>query len=285
MRSSRTTALRALSKFGVLAWVERLLTSPFGQRAQRFGDQAWERVAARWPVLADLVASVAPPARRSSPLIVHPRSQSPSRQGPVAGAAAPVEVSSVDVLLSRLATGVTWEARADAARALADAAGPAVTDALARALRDSCAEVAVAAVDALGGRGDPRAIDALLSVLANADGFFSPLTRTAAVLNLARLLPAGRLAPVLEAVHDLQAEVSIAAIAAVAQHAPQLAATTLLPIVHDNTGYHLPLVRLAAAHALERSGALPSARAAELLQSESDAAVRTALERIAAGAG
>jgi hypothetical protein len=285
MRSTTTTALRALSKSGVLAWVERLLRSTFGQRAQRFGEEAWERVAARWPMLADLLESTPLAARRANPVIVHPHTRSPAQQGPVASPAeVVVNAGAADTLLAQLANAANWKARADAAQALADVDDPGVTDALARALRDTCAEVAVAAVDALGRRRDARAIEALRSLLESADSFLSPLTRTAAVLNLARLLPQARFAPVLEAVHDLQAEVSIAAIAAVAQYAPELAAGTLFSIVDDKTGFHLPMVRLAATHALERARTLSPARARELLQSEGDAAVRAALERIAAGA-
>jgi hypothetical protein len=58
-------------------------------------------------------------------------------------------------------------------------------------------------------------------------------------------------------VRDIDAEVSMAAIDAVAQRAPQaVAIDCLLPVVVDETGFFLPVVRAAATRALERAGLL-----------------------------
>ena len=151
--------------------------------------------------------------------------------------------------------------------------------ALLRALRDPSVEVAVTAVDALSGRDDRSARDALLSVLVNAEGYFNPVTRVAAISGLARQLDAESFGPVFAAVRDIDAEVSIAAVAIIADRMPTAAATQLMPLLRDPSGYFLPIVRLAAVNALERAGCLHAGVVAELISSERDPAVRRVLER------
>jgi HEAT repeat protein len=131
----------------------------------------------------------------------------------------------------------------------------------------------------LGGREDTAAQAALLSVLANAEGYFNPVTRVAAISGLARQLDVNSFGPVFAAVRDIDAEVSIAAVAMIADRLPTAAATHLFPLLRDTTGFYLPIVRLAAANALERAGCLHSGVVAELLAQENDASVRRVLER------
>jgi hypothetical protein len=236
------------------------------QRAQRLGG-AWQTVAARWPALADRVRE-----RK----LVRARYRRPQAAAPQSG---PLENDAIEALMAQLSAASSWQARASAAMTLAHVDGEGVVPALLRALRDSSVEVAVAAVDALGGRADAPAVDALLDVLQNSDGYFNPVTRVAAITGLARRPDLTNVEPLLAAVRDIDAEVSIAAIAVIAERLPGIAEAQLSPLLRDHSGYYLPLVRLAAANALERSGSLHAGVAAELLQTEGDPALRRVLER------
>jgi HEAT repeat protein len=166
----------------------------------------------------------------------------------------------------------SWQARVDAI-ARWSAAGQANVARLHAALRDESAEVAAAAALALGKRAGAEAIGALTEVLENRDGYFSPVTRAAAVQALADALPDGELGLVRTALTDVDAEVSLAAIAALASRAPSSAAGDLLSLLQDLSGYFLPPVRLAAAGALAQLGMSPQQRA-QLLAQERDPAVQ-----------
>jgi len=243
-------------------------------RVQRLGAQTWQRVLARWPALADLVGDGQPP---SSPL-------SPGTAGVRPGAEAPVDAVLLTPELWRAQLGdpaAGWEARASAATALRQCQGDAIVTALISALEDPSAEVAAAAAGALAHHEDARALRALRQVLENPEGHLSPITRAAALSSLADRLSGAELAPVLDAVRDQDAEVSIAAIAAIAERAPERSESHLLPVVRNEAGYFLPLVRLAATKALERTGVLGSPLARELLGNESDSEIRFVLQRIA----
>jgi HEAT repeat protein len=233
---------------------------------QRFGDQAWRRIAARWPALAELVRE-----RKS----VRARYRAPTAPK----VEPPLSPEAIAALIAQLNSGASWQARASAAMSLAHVEADEVVPALVQALRDPSAEVAVAAVDALASHHEPRSTETLLTVLANADGYFNPMTRVAAMAGLARRLRLDELAPVFAAVRDIDAEVSIAAVAVIGERAPAVARDHLLPILRNAQGYFLPLVRLAAANALERAGCLHGSLVQELLQSENDSAVRRVLER------
>jgi hypothetical protein len=243
-------------------------------RVQRLGSQTWQRMLARWPALADLVGDGQP---RSSPT------------GAVKSGVRSVQNSPADaVLLSPelwcaqlIDPAAGWEARADAATALQQCQGDAVVMALIAALEDPSAEVAAAAAGALAHQEDARALQALRTVLENPAGHLSPITRAAALSGLADRLSGAELAPVLDAVRDQDAEVSIAAIAAIAERAPERSELHLMPVVRNEAGYFLPLVRLAATKALERTGVLGSPLAQELLGNESDSEIRFVLQRIA----
>ena len=147
-------------------------------------------------------------------------------------------------------------------------AAPARDDiaALITQLRDPSAEVAAVAALKLGSQPTAEAASALREVLTNADGYFNPLTRVAALQAFTHALPPSpgpnELAPLLALVRDIDAEVSMAAIDAVAQRAPaNVAIDRLLPVVLDDSGYFLPSVRAAASRALERAGLLTTASA------------------------
>jgi HEAT repeat protein len=271
----RTPKLRAWLEHGMAHLVERVRSGrgPWAgevQRlsadAQRFGSQAWHSFATRWPAMAEVV---------KERTLVRARYRPAAHSAPEPALSAP----DIDALLTQLTASASWQARSSAALQLAHVETAAVVPALVRALRDVSIEVSVSVVDALSSHDQPEATAALLDVLQNREGYFSPITRVAALSGLARRLSLDELAPVFAAVRDIDAEVSIAAISVIAERVPALAREHLLPILRERSGYFLPLVRLAAANALERAGVLTEASAVELLQTETDPAVRRVLDR------
>jgi hypothetical protein len=191
--------------------------------AQRFGRNLWQRIVARFPSLAGLVVE-------ADPMAPAPARAYAVQQPTVAGQGAQL---------------AAIEMGADVHELIA-------------ALRDPSAEHAAASAVLLGRRDEPEAKAALLDVLRNADGYFNPLVRVAALQTLAHApeRSAGEgLSPLFDALRDVDAEVSMAAIEAVATHAPaDIAMERLLPIVLDDTGFFLPVVRAVASRALERAG-------------------------------
>jgi hypothetical protein len=246
-----------------------------GGQVQRLGGRAFERFMRRWPAIADLVTDPAVAMRRRR------RTAPKSDSGATNGSKGPLDEAALEVLVVQLVAASNWQTRVSAAEALAQLDGEGVLEALTRALRDPSVEVAIAAIDALARRQDRASLDALRVVLDNRDGFFSPVTRVAALSALGRMLGDSELAPVMSCVRDLDAEVSIAAIAVVADRKRATAAEYLLPVLQDASGYFLPLVRLAAANALTRAGALTPELAQQLLDREETSAVRRVLERVA----
>jgi HEAT repeat protein len=271
----RTPKLRTWLEQGLAHLVERVKAKPWGvelerigSQVQRFGGTAWDNISTRWPALADLV--------RDRKLVS-------ARYRPNAAAAtapeAPLSGVAIDAMLAQLVGATSWQSRASAAMSLAHVESEGVVPALVRALRDPSVEVAVSAVDALTSHYEAASTEALLQVLGNQEGFFNPITRVAAITGLARRLTADAFNPIFAAIRDIDAEVCIAAIAVIAERVPERAGEQLLPILRDPSGYYLPLVRLAAANALERAGVLTGGLAAEFLRNESDPALRRVFDR------
>jgi HEAT repeat protein len=244
-----------------------------GGQVQRLGESAFARLLKRWPALEDLVAEPANAIRR--------RRRSAPKSSATNGSSGPLDEAALEMLVAQLVAAPHWQKRASAAESLAQLDGEGVFEALTRALRDTSVEVAIAAIDALARRQDNPSRDALRIVLDNRDGYFSPVTRVAALSALGRMLDDAELGPVMACVRDLDAEVSIAAIAVAADRKPETATEYLLPVLQDASGYFLPLVRLAAANALTRADALTPQLAQQLLDREEATAVRRVLERVA----
>lgn len=248
----------------------------FAGQAQRFGSQAWHRVVARWPTLDGLI----------DPQFIEARAPvgAPSAPPRAAASVAPQAELSADIerALSVLRNSESWRERVSAATQLTTCDHERVVSALLEAVKDPSAEVAVAVVDALSAQPDRRALRALREVLANRAGFYSPVTRVAALSNLARRLARTELEPVINALGDVDAEVSIAAIASICELFGKEAHEYLLPIVQNENGFFLPVVRLAAANALTRANALDAELSRHLLHNEQDPDVRAVLERSAA---
>jgi HEAT repeat protein len=241
---------RVLSALRALPWPAPL---------QRVTARSLERLKARIPELAELL---------DGPQPKRPKSQVDS--------GAPV--TALPELLTLLSAR-DYQSRTKAAQALASHPQPEATEALVRALRDRSVEVAVAAATALGVAGGEGARRALLAVLDNTEGFYHPLVRAGAVHGLGSLLPPEERAPLVRALRDLDAEVSIAAIAAFSNGGPE-GAPPLLAVVQNADGFFLPITRLAAARGLER---LPPHGTSELERVrawEGDPTVREILERL-----
>jgi HEAT repeat protein len=192
--------------------------------------------------------------------------------------ASPASECAPDQLLHELSSAEDWQRRARAAERLTAAEADGVAAGLVRALSDRSVEVAVAAIVALSGRRESRVDSALLEVVRSTDGYYSPMTRARAIGVLAERLARSELAPIFDAVRDVDADVSVAAIAAIGEHAREAAGSILLPLLMDRSGYYLPLVRLAAAKALEAADALTPDVAGQLLEDEPDPAVQKLLE-------
>lgn len=255
---------RALVRRRSVELIERIFRSPWPARVQRFSTGALGFLAARFPQLAAWlrpflrstgVALGAAALRVGSRSPLH----EPTAAVPTTNPPSPPAVVPPSDLLTDLRTAFDWQVRAKAAAALSLSTADGVVGALADALHDSSVEVAIAAVDALGRRRESTVSTALLGVVRNESGSFHPLTRAAAVGALAARLGDDELDPVLGAVRDVEAEVSLAAIAAIGERRPEVVTAHLLPIVEDRTGFFLPLVVSAARSALDRAVNAPAA--------------------------
>lgn len=254
----------------VRALAQRLGAERLG--TQRFGTQLWQRITTRFPALDDLVADLAHATDAANLTPTHTASSSTPTA--TASSSTPTTARATDV---NNGTPVTASASTNAAVVPAPTQVRSQTvepvqhigdvPALLRALRDPSAEVAAAAATALTHITDPVVIaqchQALLEVLDNHEGYFNPLVRVAALQALVHRLNGqasmAELSPLLRAIRDVDAEVSMAAIVAVAAHAPvDVVIDRLSPIVLDATGFYLPIVQNAATRALERLGRLPT---------------------------
>lgn len=183
--------------------------------------------------------------------------------------------------LARLRGAGDYGERARAALALAGVTDPETTAALVSALRDRSAEVAAQAAEALAHHPGDVATSALRRVLENHDGYFSPPVRASAVRSLGALLPANDAAPVQGALGDVEAIVSLAAIATLAERDESASAAALLGLLEDRRGFYLPLTRQAAARALGRLHHYDRDRLRSIVAAEYDDVVRDALSSLA----
>ena len=119
-------------------------------------------------------------------------------------------------------------------------------------LRHQDADVAREAAIALGATGSSAAVEALIGVLENADGFYHSVVRAAAASSLARLGDKRAVASLLGAVNDTMAEASAEAVRALADLGDARSVDTLIGVVRNVDGFFQQVVRLAAVHALGR---------------------------------
>jgi hypothetical protein len=236
--------------------------------AQKLAVSALHKVARRWPALTRLIGMVAGPT---------PTNGAPTA---VAPDLASDPVTRRDSIL-RLRGSGDFADRARAAATLAHVVDDEATAALVAALRDPASEVAAQAAEALGHHHSEVAVSALRGALENHDGFYSPETRSSAVRALGALLPESEGGVLASAVADVDATVSLSAIAALADRDEGASAQALLGVLEDRAGFYLPLTRVAAARALLRLRHCDEDRVRGLLEAESDAKVREELQLIA----
>jgi HEAT repeat protein len=187
------------------------------------------------------------------------------------------EASGRDEHLARLRGAGEYGGRARAALALARVIDPETTAALVAALRDPSSEVAAQAAEALAHHRGDVATSALRGVLENREGYFSPEARASAVRALGALLPAGDAGPIVGALGDVDALVSLAAVATLAERDEIASAGALMGVLEDRRGFYLPLTRHAAARALGRLHQYDRDRLHGVLAVEYDDVVREAL--------
>ena len=159
----------------------------------------------------------------------------------------------------------------------------AVTLALTTALRHQSAEVAAEAADALRDHPNEIAISALRGVVENLDRYFSPGVRAAAIRTLSAILPKGEGASIVAAISDLDAEVSVAAIAGIVDRNESGGAEALLSVLENPKGYYVALTRGAAARGLKGLAEAPDpARLGALIDAEGDRDIKEILRALAA---
>lgn len=266
LRQERTREERVKLLFApALGPLQRVFSAlralPWPAPIQRVTARGLQRLKARIPELADLLDGPKPKPR--------PKSQADTR----------APTTSLPELLQMLCAN-DYTVRAKAAQTLANYREPEALDGLVGALRDASVEVAVAAATSLSVAGGERAVASLLGVLANTEGFYHPLVRAAAVHGLGGVLPRDERGPLVRALRDVDAEVSIAAIGAFSNSIGRDSATALLAVVENTDGFYLPITRLAAARGLERLPPYGTSDLERVRSWESDPAVGDVLDRL-----
>lgn len=142
------------------------------------------------------------------------------------------------------------EAVAEARRLEDRAALPALLN----ALGDGDADVAREVVAAIGAIGDESAVEPLIGVLKNAEGYYHTVVRAAAARSLAQLGDLRAVDPLLDAISDPSAEASAEAIRALATLGDSRALDALIGVVRNPNGYFLQIARRAAVLALAQIG-------------------------------
>jgi HEAT repeat protein len=237
---------------------------------QRLGMLALTPVMKRWPTVMRLLGLAG-----DAPQTV--ASQVPR---PVA-APIPKPAPAVESWLKVLRSDPEPSDRVRAVRAIAGSIVADVTSALTAALRDPSAEVAAEAADALRHHRSDSVIEGLRRAVENADGYFSAGVRAAAIRTLSAILPLGAGAPIAAAVADLDAEVSVAAIAGVVDRNEAGSADTLLTVLENPRGYYVALARGAAARGLRGLATPPDqVRLRALIEAEHDREIREILSTL-----
>lgn len=276
LRTLARERLPALFVYALRSLEERITNARWPLPAQRLGKQALQRVVARYPVLAELLGRVQTTVPTHDVVAQVAAAKAPPEPAQSATRdASAYSTRPIEALLERL-KHADWRERVQAANSVDAGRNAELVEALCWMLRDESADAAAAAALALGKQGGVEAVRELRNVLANGDGYFSPVTRAACVQALAQL---GELDPLSIAtlVRDRDAEVSLVAIASMSPGLSQRERQALEEVIADSA-YFLPIVRLAATNALARRGALGRDAATSWLQTESDPQVRSALE-------
>jgi HEAT repeat protein len=249
--------------------VEALRDVPLPKPLQRLTERGLERLRARIPELATLLDA----SQRAVPRASEPKPR------PSPGSIPPGPGKLADAITQLSAND--YRLRLRAVQALVHHREQAASDALCGALRDRSVEVAVASVSSLQIVAGRKARATLLEVMDNDQDYYHPLVRAAAVHALGGLLSEHECAPLVRALRDHDAEVSIAAISALGACAPSRAGELLLEVVENRDGFFLPITRLAAARGLERLSWLPITSLERVSGAEQDPQLSEILARVA----
>lgn len=256
MRQPTQLQLRALRRLSNTPLVQRVLASVWPRRLQQVGRRIVEQTDGRWPTLNRLLVAAFDTAESwLGYLEPAPLQRTPAPTWASAPASPKAATTTDDELrkwLQELAKSPDWSRRLAAVKALSNSDDSKVTASLIAALIDSSVEVAVAAAEALSSCPRIEAQHALRSLVDHHDGYVSPLTRAAALAGLARE-DGGR---ILAAISDLDAEVSLAAIAILGEASSNVsqadAVNALQQVSSDTSGYYAPIVHEAATKALQQ---------------------------------
>jgi HEAT repeat protein len=123
-------------------------------------------------------------------------------------------------------------------------------DGLIESLRRWDADAAREAATALGSYNDPAATDALITALTDTNGYFHSVVRSAAAASLGQIGDRRAVPALISTVRDGMAEASAEAVRALASLNDDRAVLALIHVVRNADGFFLPVVRLAAVHAL-----------------------------------
>ena len=121
-------------------------------------------------------------------------------------------------------------------------------------LRSRSADVARDAAAALGDLGDVAAVEPLIEVISDSEGFFHSVVRAAAAESLGKLRDARATLPLIAAIDDSMVEASAESIRALAAIKDPRAVKPLLDVVRNVQGFFLPVARRAALLALAQLG-------------------------------
>ena len=149
---------------------------------------------------------------------------------------------------------VAAPASSTAIQPVAKVSDPAAVARLIAALRDIDADIARDAAIELGRLGNASAIQPLIEVLNNTDGYFNGVVRAAAAGSLANFRDERAFLPLLQAVSDPMAETSAEAVRALATIGDARAVGALIETVRNRDGFFLGTVRLAAVRGLIQLG-------------------------------
>lgn len=232
-------SLLTLARAPIQGVLSRLLQLQLPAPVQRFAQGTMRRVLREFPLLGELL--------ELSRVVIE-------RAAGSGMVSAPVTVAGVAAVPTTKPVATAPVAPVAAPSNGAGKLGSSVRDRLLADLRGPSAEAALTAVEAMAASGDPQAYETLLATLRNTDGYFHPLVRVAAMRALADDRSEPVRAAIVASIDSVSAEVSLAAIAALTQYAPEHALAPIKRVVEDRSGYFAPEVRAAAERALDRLG-------------------------------
>ena len=141
-----------------------------------------------------------------------------------------------------------------AAAALGRSKDVAAVPALVGVLGDADADFAREAATSLGLLANPAAVEPLVAVVKNRDGYFHNVVRLAAIHSLGQLADLRAVEPLIDAIKDPIAEVSAEAIRSLALLSDPRRIPALLEVVRNEQGFYVGATRQAAITGLAHVG-------------------------------